>query len=596
MNQIVQKKVFHNDDTFIGTFIIAKELKNEDFPEEFEFNPDDDITLKNIPIVDSPSDKNPIEYCEKPLNDFANIMILEATDYNVQFVFNDKVKQDSKIKEEDIFYTFKNGNFTIPPYNNFLNDSHIFGGFLNFKSYVGKTFIDIKYNDELIQIPIEVRSRKIDYYKEYPAMIADLSQYASGILFERNSPAYQFFEFADKSKNTFYEDFMYLEYLFLDENLPSTFEYLSKNLYSQLEEFQEEVPLSLASNVGANELLDIVTDPENLYKLNNDSPLLKDSIWQKTNGWVPIQMEVIRYRDNIDTVENRFYKNFIESIDYLISNLLENVEEGYVKDKLLDYREKTHHYLSQEYFKEIGMMNYAPLNSQILQKREGYRNILEYFLMLEFNFRMKWDEVSDDIRGFEKRLSNLYEIWCYFELLKIIENLTDHKVNLEDVFNINKENWTITLKQDNESIQKFNYELDGKEFQIELMYNKIFSDNPIYKSYSVELHPDYTLKINLEEETYFLHFDAKYKFNLKKFTDNKISKNEDIDKMHTYIDAIINSIGAFVLFPGNSESIYKQNKENSIHSVGAFPLKPGDSIINENRITGFIKSLLSDLD
>ena len=66
--------------------------------------------------------------------------------------------------------------------------------------------------------------------------------------------------------------------------------------------------------------------------------------------------------------------------------------------------------------------------------------------------------------------------------------------------------------------------------------------------------------------------------------------------MHTYIDAIINSIGAFVLFPGNSESIYKQNKENSIHSVGAFPLKPGDSIINENRITSFIKSLLSDLD
>ena len=192
MNQIIQK-VFHNDGTFIGTFKITKELKNEAFPEEFEFNLDDETTLKNIPIVDSPSDKNPIEYCENPLNDFANIMILEATDYNVQFVFNEEIKQDSKIKDDDIFYTFKNGNFSIPPYNNFLNDSHIFGGFLNFKSYVGKTFIDIKYNEELIQIPIEVRSRKIDYYKEYPAMIADLSQYASGILFERNSPAYQFF-------------------------------------------------------------------------------------------------------------------------------------------------------------------------------------------------------------------------------------------------------------------------------------------------------------------------------------------------------------------------------------------------------------------
>ena len=132
-------------------------------------------------------------------------------------------------------------------------------GTLNFRSYVGKSFLDVKKNGYLSnKVPIEVRSKKIDYFNQYSAMIAELSQYALGLIFESNSPLYQEFEIDYKNKTTYYEDFMFLEYLFRPENLPSIFEYLSKNLYSKLEECDEVVPTSFASNIGDKELINIL--------------------------------------------------------------------------------------------------------------------------------------------------------------------------------------------------------------------------------------------------------------------------------------------------------------------------------------------------
>lgn len=43
------------------------------------------------------------------------------------------------------------------------------------------------------------------------------------------------------------------------------------------------------------------------------------------------------------------------------------------------------------------------------------------------------------------------------------------------------------------------------------MYNRLFSNNTSYKSYSLPFRPDYTLLIKFNSEHYFVHFDAKYR-------------------------------------------------------------------------------------
>lgn len=60
--------------------------------------------------------------------------------------------------------------------------------------------------------------------------------------------------------------------------------------------------------------------------------------------------------------------------------------------------------------------------------------------------------------------------------------------------------------------------------------------------------------------------------------------------MHAYKDAIPNSIGAYILYPGSDDEIYYENNEK-VESVGAFGLIPGEEKTEE--IANFIKKLIS---
>lgn len=111
-------------------------------------------------------------------------------------------------------------------------------------------------------------------------------------------------------------------------------------------------------------------------------------------GFLPIEVEEIDYNDSIDVAENRFFKYFLELVRDLIEKLLDNSKEGYIKDKLTFFNEEIVYYLSNKLFADIGTLDYIPFNSQVLQKREGYRDIFQFFLMFEFSFKLSWDELT----------------------------------------------------------------------------------------------------------------------------------------------------------------------------------------------------------
>ena len=53
-------------------------------------------------------------------------------------------------------------------------------------------------------------------------------------------------------------------------------------------------------------------------------------------------------------------------------------------------------------------------------------------------------------------------------------------------------------------------------------------------------------------------------------------KDEDIDKMHCYHDAIHGVVGSFILYPGTQDVIYHFHVSNSFfEGVGALKLRPG---------------------
>lgn len=579
MEQIV--KITLEEDN--GKITLSTETPNE-YPHR---NIKNNISLINVPITNNYKTNSNIIYFTNPKHESTNLMLLEETTY--QLTFESKKKFDYN----DIFYNLKYDDFeTIPFSENKLpknNNSTFYTGTLNFKGFVGKTFINIKNNEKIIyKIPIEVRSKKIDYMEEYPAMIADLSKIASGLIYKSKSPLYQEFQLDITKNKTKYEDFMLLEYLFRSENLPSTFEYLSKNLYSNLEETVETVPTSLASNIGPNELVNMISSPKYLIKPKKN---YNSNVHNKLKGYMPSSINEINYQDNIDTLENKFFKYFLEMVNYIIDECLKMVDEGYVKEKLLNFHDEINYYLSQKFFKDISKMDYAPLNSQVLQKKEGYRDIFEYFLMLEFSFKLNWNELSNDFKGYEKKLSELYEYWCYFKLIKILKELTNTKINFEDIYEINEDKWSIKLHENRKSKLKFVY----KNIKLELLYIKKFNQKSIDKSYSLPFKPDFTIIFINNDKQYLIHFDAKYRINGNLFKeDENIYKNPDIYKMHTYKDALKNTIGAYIFYPGTIKQIFKESY-NIVPSVGAFPLNPKCSKDNEKEISKFLIEIFNEI-
>ncbi|MDP3486131.1 MAG: DUF2357 domain-containing protein [Methanobacteriaceae archaeon] len=620
MEQKVSMELKGYDGNLLGNLTIIS-LSKVEISNEYEI---DSIKFQNVPQVEIPDNETPIQYCSKQKkHHFSSLMFLEETQYQVLF----KAEKDES-SEFAVLPHLKNIHSTYNPFEPLkfpMDDetSYRCAGTLNFRSYVGKSFLDVEKNSiKSIPIPLEVRSKKIKYYEQYPAMIADLSEICSALIYELKSPLFQSFNLDSKKKSTLYEDFMLLEYLFRPENLPATYEYLIRNLYSRLDSYMETVPASFASNLGPSEIIKVISTPENLYK----SPKVPPKWPKNLKNYIPDVIDQVKYQDSIDTPENRFFKHFLESLDILIHDLIKKSEDGYVKDKLMDYSDEIGYYLSQRWLKDVGRMQYTPLSSQVLQKREGYRDILKYFLSLELSFRLAWDEISDNFKGYERKLSELYEYWCYFKLLKVLNKLSDNKLDFNDVFKLNEDEWSISVRKGKKSAQKFNIKIEDMDIEVTLMYNRLFSRNTQDRSYSLPFKPDYSLLINIDNQIFFIHFDAKYRSEVEildfynKIGSQKLSneekevinekenqkatqrdveeershkyKNGDIYKMHTYKDAILRTEGAYVLYPGSKDGIFKVNDNEPIPSVGAFPLNPGENGKEENDLGEFIKAVL----
>jgi hypothetical protein len=213
----------------------------------------------------------------------------------------------------------------------------------------------------------------------------------------------------------------------------------------------------------------------------------------------------------------------------------------------------------------------------------------------------------------QKNIADLYEIWCFLEVKKIIQDLLG-KENPDEIelAQIQIDNFIIDFKEGQKSRILFRKD-NGDEIEIfhELKFNK--NEENGLKSYTVEQKPDIIVKLtknDLKEKFMFTYlYDAKYRLDAKDEFD--VPPVDAINQMHRYRDSIyyVNKeknkpekevIGGYILFPGNGdiEKIKKQNFFESIKTVniGAFPLKPNDTNNRELLISHFKEILNIDTE
>jgi len=251
------------------------------------------------------------------------------------------------------------------------------------------------------------------------------------------------------------------------------------------------------------------------------------------------------------------------------------------------------------------------MNSPVLQRKEGYREVLQAWLLFDLAAKLNWTGGDDVYDAGKKNVATLYEYWLFFKLLELVseffhiepqakKELVDFK---EDAINLN-------LRQGRMRMVSGQQETFSRVLNVAFYYNRTFNrvaegEDSIHKagSWTMTMRPDYTLSLwpgeiseqeaERQELIIHIHFDAKYRLDKVLLEDKdvgkdigeelaeekqeqelKIYKRGDLLKMHAYKDAIRRTSGAYVLYPGD-ENREMRGFHEIVPGLGAFSIRPG---------------------
>jgi predicted component of viral defense system (DUF524 family) len=358
----------------------------------------------------------------------------------------------------------------------------------------------------------------------------------------------------------------------------------------RLHDRAHQVPLHEASQVDGDVVSSILQAPET-WVASQDfvfAPAMQieganyapQKVWQ----WLP--------EETFDTPENRFVLHFLRQVLAALEILpasgwwksVEGLAEAQALDELAALLRQS---LSHSMFDEVGEMLLVPFHSQVLQRQEGYRELLhlwQQFHTARSPLFERWEQAVD-----LRAVHQLYEMWAFFALIGEVEkqsSLTRLRAHWSDENGI-----------------EYGASAEFSDGSI-LLYNQTFHPNRTTRSYSMELRPDF-IWISQGRQVVL---DAKFSMQVgeeklviaingeETLVREEHPVRETLYKMHTYRDALVGTHAALVVYPGDrpvfmptqGKRVYEftlldvlngnaRNVPDEIqwNGIGAISLKPG---------------------
>ena len=448
---------------------------------------------------------------------------------------------------------------------------------ITFPSYAGRGTFDVTIGGKRYEVPFEVRCTKIEYVKEYPLMLSQISDFLAGLLLSSDSPLSERYALGDHQSNTYYEDFILIEYLFSKLDLCNLFGYVCNNIHRELVTEKEDSYDCAAYNITPDAVQDLIAG---------------GCVYPKDGGSICGHFEFSKMindhsEDTFDTPENRLVKEFLLTLLTMLDSIPSNEIEGYVQYSVKEKKEKVQSMLSEWWLKDVGKLQHIPFNSNVLNSKYGYADIFNMYLMLGLNLEFKVNDAKFLFEGHTNKVSQTYEYWCYIKIFEALCNLSGKPMEYKRKL---QKKWGLSIR--GEAPILFQIPIPGREdVEVKLYYNRCTKKGTSIVSYSVELRPDFTLLIKDYDSLKIINFDSKYKFQEIDHNEEDSTEIEDDDlltttckradlyKMHTYKDAIYHCWGSYVLYPGNKTTTYPQElsldwEDKQVPSIGAFSLSP----------------------
>jgi len=454
--------------------------------------------------------------------------------------------------------------------------------FFTFRNYLGKSYIRVKFKngEEIITDPIEVISSKttlaeneqngkLSYCQFLRALIDDLINYLATCPFDLSSPT----EFYTEEYSYPPSPVFILHTLAHNaEAIIQALQIIWHNPYRKLATEERWVYLSEAKHVDEDTIVMMLKYPEYLqeYKggeLGHLAEFFKNNATD--TKYLPLKVYQRQFIETLDNPENRFIKKFMDIILYWCDELERlNIlnENSPHKEQIERLRNYVRYLRADPLFADVGEMKIFPASSQVLLKRDGYRECLNIYRLLHLARIPIFNNIQQAIDN--RRIDQLYEYWCFFKLSEMLAKVINGE-GAKPKFRI-KEGPQGGLEGETEADLGNGYKL---------VYNKTL------KGYSFNFRPDFSFMKNGKLEVIF---DAKFRFDVKGLIEEssemkileeveenaikegkfeKIVKVEDIYKMHTYRDAL-QCRAAIVVYPGDRGHCYDVNRgEREFYSL-----------------------------
>jgi predicted component of viral defense system (DUF524 family) len=357
---------------------------------------------------------------------------------------------------------------------------------------------------------------------------------------------------------------------------------------------------------------------------------------------VPRRLSVSYKKDTVDVAENRFVKFVLQSFSSFCSTIQQCKNASpRLKDEAELTANKLTGWLNRSFFLDVSNLQTMTLNSPALQRKEGYREVLQAWMMSKLAAQITWKGGDNVYQAGKRNVAALYEYWVFFKLLDIVKETFHLELTEEDEKKLVKpdhDHINLELRQGKMKMIGGLFREASRTLNVRLYYNRTFStSNQLDKSgsWTTAMRPDYTLSIwpgDIEEEDaekqdliVHIHFDAKYKLNRillnekepddthtfedvdaelskedllmnqeKKDEEKGIYKRVDLLKMHAYKDAIRRTSGAYILYPGSENKRLKGFHE-VLPGLGAFCLSPNSLEKDSKEIEHFLRDILAHM-
>lgn len=338
------------------------------------------------------------------------------------------------------------------------------------------------------------------------------------------------------------------------------------------------VPVGLARRVDPSALIGIAAGR---WPMQRSTRL---SLAPALRGLVPIEVEESVLAQDLDTQENRFVRAFLELCAGVVHRIrriaLSGERTGLGRQTLAscDHIETVlRPFATHAMWAGVGRMTQFPSSSTVLQRRHDYRAVFTHYNHLRLGARVPVDAASAAAMLESKSIDTLYEAWTCFAFIAAARPVLGEPTEVRR-----------TASNDLES--RLEPELQARWASgASLHYNPPFTRNAPqgFRSYSRGFKPDLLFTVPAGPSVGRHVFDAKFKLRQTSWADaaspKATFKSEDLNKMHTYRDALDGVRSAWVLYPGTAFGFYptegpvarSANKLGAqIDGVGGVPLVP----------------------